>query len=224
MAPLTPGTRASVLTDKIYWAPEGTVLPHLDRAHGAALPTGWKLIDDTQNGMAVTCRMPRVAYRSEERGRIANLLGDDDGIALGFADQTPTWELAMQVSNFVKVSQAAVPASPGPPAVPGYPAADIWHQDPSVQTNVMVMFEGVALPGTLFDEETLIWGVAYSAQQTANVSHVFRQRGADSPFRIVASMECLPYPIQTAQTTGTGISPASLDPLQKFDYFVVEQA
>lgn len=220
MAPLPPGTRADILADVLWWAPVGSVIAGLDRPYGDDLSDlDYQLIDDTENGIVVASRITTTPYRSEERGQIATLLGDDIGVSIGFTDLTPTWELAMQLSQFEKVTQAAGAGGAGSPA------AEFYHQNAQATGwEVMIVFDGRARPGGVFPDNTLIRGVGYACSQTAATAHNFRHRGNDSPFRIVAALECTPYPVQPVQLVGSQILAASLDPDGKFDYITLAAA
>lgn len=210
MAPLTPGTRADILADVLWWAPLGTVLPATTVEYGEDWGGAWEKIDDTENGVVVASRITTTPYRSEERGQIATLLGDDIGVSIGFTDLTPTWELAMQLSEFEKATGT------------GY---DAYHQAAAATGwEIMIGFDGRGRPGGAFADDTLVRGIGYACSQTAATQHNFRHRGADSPFRIAAALECTPYPITSAMVASTGLSLATLDPDGKFDYLVLDAA
>lgn len=288
--PTTAGKRESVLSDNIWWGyPDSVLPPMVDMPFGddwaAASGADWELVDGTTNGLVVTHRHPKVAYRTEEGGRIANLLGDDDGVSIGFEDRTPTFKLSQRLSHLTKnvvasvnevraltitaagaitagsvtvvlndvafvvtgilatdtVAQIAAKVAafsyagwiavqgtgadvnkvtftalgvpfyrnkaysylPGTTGTTGAIARvkmgasphNTYHHDPTAANYVMLGWEGEAVAGGLFPVGTRLRSVAYFADQTANVMHNYRRRGADSPFRITAALECMPYTV-----------------------------
>lgn len=212
--PEVAGNDFAVMEPRLWWGLVGVpALAGANVPYGGNMPAGYNRILDTINGIMVTMRNPRVAINSDERGRLGDVRGDDDGIAIGFDVRTPTMEFVELVSSMEKV---AVAAATGPPA---FPAFNMRHMNPRKRKpRLFICFEGVALAGSLFAVDTTIRAFAYRASNTANAEHIFRTRGADSVFHSAVTLECLPSQIQPAQLTGSGIPATATDPDGKFDY------
>lgn len=206
--PVKAGTRETVLKPRTAWAvADGTVaLPGRALARGGALPTGWNDVEDTQNGVLITPRDPTVPWVSDERGRIANLPGDDPGITMAFNDRSPAWNLISRLGRWEKTSLALEAAVTGTGAHPEYPQTDIYGFRPGeIPRQIMIMVEGEVQRGGLFNVKTMARFLAFYADPTAGVPLAARSRGNDSPVVANIALECMPGDITSAMLTGTGI-------------------
>ena len=213
------GNDFAVFEPRLWWGLVGTPLVGPGLPFGSNMPAGYNRILDTINGIMVTMRNPRVPINSDERGRLGDVRGDDDGIAIGFDVRTPTIEFVDLVSSMEKVAVAAQAAVTGPTALPAVPAFNVRKLNPRKRKpRLFLCFEGMAEAGTLFDEDTAIRAFAYRASTTGNAEHIFRSRGADSVFHSAVTLECLPSQILPAQLAGSRIPASALDQDGKFDY------
>lgn len=104
---LQAGEDFAVLNPKTWWAPIGSVLPSLALPYDSVWPSPWKKISDTVNGLQFTCRNPRTAITSEERGRIGDVPTGDDGVSVAFQVRTPSMDLVQIISGLTGVATPA---------------------------------------------------------------------------------------------------------------------
>lgn len=102
--------------------------------------------------------------------------------------------------------------------VDGQAAKNSRYVSKKAETVFMFGFEGIAEEGTLFGPETVVRGLAYACENTANADWVWRETGVDALIRPTLTLECLPAPIADEQLEGSGISRNLIDPNRKFNY------
>jgi hypothetical protein len=99
-----------------YWAPAfdanatTTKWPSLSAGYGddaAWTAAGFSRIMDTVNGIGLTFRNPRVAVNSEERGRLGQVAGGDEGVTIGMQLVSIEMPLLEKLSALVKATQTA---------------------------------------------------------------------------------------------------------------------
>lgn len=84
--------------------------PSLNAAYNdrtAWATAGFTPIEDTVNGVGLTFRNPRVAVNSEERGRLGQVPGGDEGITIGLQLVTFPVTLLNKISALINVTQTA---------------------------------------------------------------------------------------------------------------------
>lgn len=311
-----------------YWAPafdaagSATKWPSLNAPYGDAAAwsaAGFNRIMDTVNGIGLTFRNPRVAVNSEERGRLGQVAGGDEGVTVGMQLVSVEMPFLEKLSALIKATQAITThvstltltagmsantpqpsvtlngvtytlvgatsttqntaatlatfmrtASNYSPVIPtgtagwtitgtgndvvftagqggarggayaftpgasgaagtivatvvGYGATDFYHLDKNAPMGVAIGIEGVAPAGTLYSTRRYIRGIAYHAEQTANVEHRMAHTAIDAVFRPNATMECQPaIDIPSTSVLNTGVSLTSLDPNRRFDYAFID--
>jgi hypothetical protein len=98
-----------------YWAPafdaagSTTKWPALNAPYGndaAWQAAGFSRIMDTVNGIGLTFRNPRVAVNSEERGRLGQVAGGDEGVTIGMQLVSIEMPLLEKLSALVKATQS----------------------------------------------------------------------------------------------------------------------
>lgn len=222
MAP-KPGSKILVLDPITYWAYPGAGIPPLATPYGGDWGPEWFLVDDTAQGIQATFRNPKEAITSDERGRVGQVAGGDDGIALAFQDRTPELKLIELISSLTKViipAQAANTTA-GTPAIPG---GQSLYLDKRNDVGFMFGFEGFAEAGTLIERDCVFRGIAYNVENTENAVHTFRATGGDAVFSPEVALECLPGDLSETQLTGTNIPMSAIDRNRRFNYFLPDAA
>lgn len=220
MAELTAGQDFTVLNPIIYWAFRGATPPGMNVEYEGDWGSDWFEIRDTVNGLQATCRNPKTAVTGERFGRLGQLPSGDDGVAIAIQNLTPEMDFLQLISSMMKKEIAAVPADPSAtPPTPAMPAFTSRYLSKNAENQFMLGFEGIAMAGGLFAEDTLIRAIAWRVENTANADHVWRWTGADATVRPNATLECLPENPTGFNLDGSGIPMEAVDPARKFNYF-----
>jgi hypothetical protein len=97
-----------------YWAPafdgvsSTTKWPSLNASYAdeaAWSAAGFSRIRDTVNGIGLTFRNPRVAVNGEERGRLGQVAGGDEGVTIAMQLISVPMPLLQKISALVKATQ-----------------------------------------------------------------------------------------------------------------------
>ncbi len=215
------GTTFAIMKNIGYWAPLGTAIPGRDIGYGGTWPAGWVKVNDTVNGWQIVSRNPRVAVPSEERGRIGQVSGGDEGLSVAVQFRTPNIDLMAKIAAWSKKSKAAAAATTTTPA---YPAVDIYALDKDLPMGMMLGVEGIATAGSFFTGRRWVRFIAYNAENTGNPEFPFRSSGLDAVISPSAAFECLALPsaYPSSMLTGTDYTAADLDDDRRANFFFID--
>lgn len=202
-----------------YWAYPGAGIPPLATPYGGDWGPEWNLVDDTAQGIQATFRNPKEAITSDERGRVGQVAGGDDGIAIAFQDRTPELKLIELISSLTSVVMPPTAADEAN-NIAAQPGGRSMYLDKRNRVNFMFGFEGFAEAGTLLERDCIFRGIGFNVENTENAVHTFRATGGDAVFSPEVALECLPGSVAETQLTGTGIPMAALDRNKRFNYFI----
>ncbi len=205
------GKNYTIFKQRIAVAPVGTPLVPLDDALGAALPTGWEEVENTEEGAMITFSVPKDDVDSDENGNIGLVAEGGDSITIAFTPMTPSMDLAAWLSG---LKRSTVTGS-GTGAT-----MTVDHERLSLDKEgkqFMVMIEGELEADGLYDESGYVRAFGYKVEQTDEAEWQFRTKGGDAVFRPAATLRCLKTEVTVTQMANSGTQICD----DRFDIFVI---
>lgn len=210
------GDAVTIFNPNIWIAELGTVLPAMNLALGAAWPTGWTKVKNTEEGVTITSSVPKEDIESDESdGPLTTVPEGGAQINIAWVTITPSMDLVELLGNMTKTAVAA-------DATNSQPAYDQYEINKNGR-QFMFGVEGQFEAGALTDGGGIVRAFGYRVEQTDDTEIRLASKGADAAFRPAANVRCLPAGASfdtTTQLQATGIT--AID--ERFNLFVVPAA